>query len=437
MKNKPKNISAKKNSSAQSSAINEPVVTQTAIAENRNISRAKLITAIVVIGFICSFLFHYLYSAQAGKNQYPYNTFLFNPADRFNDFYNIFNATKDLNPFAFSVSVYFPFTYIIMHIFNSFDPPTALALFSLLFSGFIGFYVFKNMPGSNFIQKIIPSVLLTGLSYPFLFVLDRGNLEAWIFISIAMFLFYYLKGKDILAVAFLSFAICFKLYPGVLLLLFLIDRKYLAILYAGLLSGALTIISAAMLEGGVIDSFKGQMNCLKSFSASYISGGTTGLQHSTSLYVPLKLLYYNILTKMSSYPVDYEKTFNSVYFMFALALFAVLAFIVVRYKLSLWKKVNLLIMTFVLLPQISYDYKLISLFIPLMLFMQSDDRSRYDRFYAIVFGLLLIPKDYGWIANDMSIATVLNPLLILSVIVLIVAEAIKSKDTLKLTIGGK
>ena len=407
------------------------------VVADENLSRVKLITAIVVIGFICSFVFHYIYSTFPGKNQYPYNTFLFNPADRFNDFYNIFNATKDLNPFAFSVSVYFPFTYIIMHIFNAAEPATALTLFSLIFSGFLGVFVFMNIPGRNFMAKLIPSILLTVLSYPFLFVLDRGNLEAWIFISIGMFLFYYLKGKDLLAVICLSFAICFKLYPGVLLLLFLVDRKYLMIVYAGLISAGLTVISAAMLEGGMMESFKGQMTCLKNFSAQYISGGTTGLQHSTSLYVPLKLAYYNALTRMSSYPADYEKTFNSVYFLFALFLFAVLAFVVVRYRLPLWKKVNLLIMTFVLLPQISYDYKLISLFIPVLLFMRSDSTSRYDRFYAIAFGLLLVPKDYAWIAADMSIATVINPLLILSVITLTIVEAIKSKDTLKLTISGQ
>ncbi len=68
-----------------------------------------------------------------------------------------------------------------------------------------------------------------------------------------------------------------------------------------------------------------------------------------------------------------------------------------------------------LLPQVTFDYKMIHLYIALMLFLNSQKQSQYDILYAILFGLLLIPKDYFIIQSDISIAVFLNPLLMLMI----------------------
>ncbi len=68
-----------------------------------------------------------------------------------------------------------------------------------------------------------------------------------------------------------------------------------------------------------------------------------------------------------------------------------------------------------LLPQVTFDYKMIHLYIALMLFLNSQKQSPYDILYAILFGLLLIPKDYLYIQPDISIAVFLNPLLMLMI----------------------
>ena len=395
------------------------------------LKRLRMICLIVVAGLVCSLLYHHYQVANLDKDYYPFNTFLFNPADRFNDFNNIFKATADLNPFAYSVSVYFPFTYIVMHIFNVFDINTALLVFNISFIIFFLKYLYSNMPRMEAINKVISVLILSVLTYPFLFVVDRGNLEAWGFMAIAMFIYFYLRGNDMLSVVFLAIAVCFKLYPAVLAVLFILDRKYLMVVYTGLISAALTVISAALLKGGVVESVKGQLRCLAAFNKSYIGGGSHGLQHSSSLFVPLKLLYYNFLARFQYYPKGYESSFNSTYFIVALFLFALLGFVIFRYQLSFWKRIALLVMIFILLPQISYDYKLISVFIPMVLFINSDEVSKYNKYYTILFGLLLIPKDYIIIVNDLSVSSVFNPLIILSLILLIVVDAVKTGERLK------
>jgi hypothetical protein len=52
------------------------------------------------------------------------------------------------------------------------------------------------------------------------------------------------------------------------------------------------------------------------------------------------------------------------------------------------------------------------LFIPLWMFLNSKQLSKYNNFYAVLFGLLLIPKDYYIIRNNISISVIINPLLI-------------------------
>jgi hypothetical protein len=94
-----------------------------------------------------------------------------------------------------------------------------------------------------------------------------------------------------------------------------------------------------------------------------------------------------------------------------------------RYKLTLWKKVTILVLSFIVLPQISFDYKLVSLTIPLMLFIGSDEQSKYNVHFSILFGLLLIPKDYFMIVSDVSISIIINPLLIFILLCLIFIDS--------------
>ena len=84
----------------------------------------------------------------------------------------------------------------------------------------------------------------------------------------------------------------------------------------------------------------------------------------------------------------------------------------------------------ILLPHASADYKLIYIFIPMFMFINSDKKSRFDLFYIIMFALLLIPKDYYLFPkivsddayNDISIAVVLNILMILVMTAVVIID---------------
>jgi len=381
---------------------------------------------IVLVGLLLSMAFHYNL-AMSGKDYYPYNTFLFDPGDRFNDFNNIFNASSELNPFQFAVSVYFPLTYQLMHALCIFPVESALQIFLFTFFIFFIWYCFVTLRKFTINNIVIALIVLGLLNYPMMFVVDRANLELWIFMSIAGFLIAYDNNHNVLACLFLSIAISMKLYPALLGVLFITDKKYKYILYTAVITMGLTTLSAATLVGGISGTISGLSNCLKAFNAGYMSGGTSGLQHNTSMFVPLKLMYYAYYSSTGKFPVGYEQVFNKYYLVFAICVLSFVLFVVFKYKAERWKQVALLVISFIMLPQVSFDYKLVNLLIPIILFLGCETKSKKDLILSILFGLLLIPKDYYIIVSDLSIATVINPILLFSTLIFISFDVMKNK----------
>lgn len=369
--------------------------------------KTTIIIAITFAGFTASVFYHYVMSNYFGLGYYPYNTFLFIPADRFNDFRNIYRATIDLNPYAAPVSVYFPFTFIVVYLFTFFvHCDLALFAFTFIFLAFLIPYVYRAVPSAGKFGKPISTFILVFMSYPVLFALDRGNLESFLFIFLVLFFYYYRKQDDLKSVFFLSLAISMKLYPAVFIVLFLADKKYRNILYTGIFVVVVTLLSAFMLEGGVVKSFLGLKNNLEIFRNAYLMTDR-GLQHNASLYGVVKILRLPVL---------------NYYVVLALLLFSLTAAYVILKEDIFWKRVTLLVFSMILLPQVSYDYKLIHLFIPLLLFLNHEKLFKFDMMYALLWGLLLIPKDYYLISHDISIAVLINPLIMVIITGMIVFD---------------
>lgn len=376
--------------------------------------RIDVILAITLAGFAASVVYHFTQAHFFGLNFYPYNTFLFNPNDRFNDFFNIYRATATLKPYDFPVSVYFPFTFMMMYPFSVLSPIAAFCLFTLVFIGYFSYYLFSGLPEMSIKKRLFSVFVLSVLSYPFLFSVDRLNVECLLFIFLALFLHYYGKGEDWKSVVFLSLATAMKLYPLVFVVLFIKDRKFKYLPVISVLVVIVSVLSGWALREGVFGSFEGLKHNLALFSRDYFLTNH-GLQHNASLFGVARLLEKT--NYGARHLVDY-------YAMLALILFSCVAAYIVFRERKPWKNVALLTFTMILLPQVSYDYKLIHLFLPLMLFVQEENPGRFSCAYAVAFGLLLIPKDYYIIFEDVSIAVILNPAIMVFVILLIAMERI-------------
>jgi hypothetical protein len=168
---------------------------------------------------------------------------------------------------------------------------------------------------------------------------------------------------------------------------------------------ALSVLSAAVLEGGIQASVQGLQHNLGLFKEAYMRSGA-GLRFNTSLYGAITFLGKNFT--ILSIVIKY-------YTVLALITFAAISLFIIRKEKEFWRRVSLLVFMMLLLPLVTFDYKMIHLYIALMLFLNSQKQSQYDILYTILFGLLFIPKDYILLHSDISIAVFLNPLLMLMI----------------------
>lgn len=415
-------------------------------------SKINVISLIIIVGFVLSVFYHYILGTYLNLN-YPFNTFLFIPGDKFMDFFNVYNLSKDLNPYCqtFMYVNYFPFAYFVIYLFTLISAKISFLFMIIAFILFFVYFNYKNLkfqcPSFNKITLIKYVFIFSFMTYPFLLAIDRANFELVLFIFLALFTYFYVKKDFSKSIIFLSFAIAMKLYPITLLVLFFSDKKYKEIFYTLLLTLFISLISLVILKGSAFSNIICLLKWMTTVVMDYAIGNW-GLGYSSSLYGILKLLIFKmhsvitINTISGILPVIVFKLENSldvnvlikaykIYSIVVIALFSLIAAYVAFVEKQLWKKIALLLLSAILFTPISGDYKLLHLFIPLWLFWDSKDLSKFDMFYAVSFGLLLIPKDYLYIyilGELYNINILLNPIIMTLMVFVIIWQGITNRN---------
>jgi len=366
---------------------------------------------------------------------YPNSTFLFNPSDRFNDFINMIETCKILDPYNsnnFLPSVYFPFSNLFFYSFYKISYESILIsmlLFSIIFLAC--FYIlFRKMIQLDSKTKTLLFISIL-ISYPVIFSIDRMNLEIYLFLFTLTFIFFYLQKKYFIAILFLSFAICMKLYPILFLLLFIQDKNYKAITNTIIISLLLTFFSLALFTGGVIQNSNSLITNLNHFNNFY--SGSSGLQHNSSIYGLVKIFFRGVYSYIFKYGNEDANSTTNLFLKYPYLIFVALYFIIITTYILLiektfWKKVFLIISMTILLPHVSFDYKLLTIIIAIILFIENTSNEKNSKFYSVSFALLIIPNSYFYFANDISIGVIINPVIMLLITYKILVE---NKDIIR------
>jgi hypothetical protein len=390
-------------------------------------TKIRLIVVIVLFGFVCSVFFHYIEGVYLNL-PYPHNTFLFNPFDRFSDFNVLYDVMQFRSPYVGpNASAQYPLLNFIFLGMGLLPRIASLVIYmSLFIYVFLIFTILFTFP-ENPKKHISEIFILSFLTYPFLFTIDRGNLECLVLISLLAFIYSYQKKKYLLSTVFLSFAIAMKLFPIVLVVLYLSDKKYKEIILTGVFTGLLTIISLLFFKGGFLQNLLHIAGGANLVYLNRFLGGDLIVQRGVSLFTLIKIFFIeaNLLPK-----VDMSK-FLGIYIKTAIVVGLFLAAYVVFLEKEFWKKISVLVIAMLLLPQVSADYKLIHLFVPLFLFINAPRQSRLDWVYLALFGLLLIPKDYfllskvvSDVAQDISISVIINDVALMTMLLLVMGTGV-------------
>lgn len=396
-----------------------------------------VLTSIILVGFVVAVIYHYVLGFYLGL-EHPFNSFLFGPDSAFCDFVNILPFIKDLNPYQETTLWinYFPLAYILLFpltlIKNSL---VAYLIFASGFLSFLWFTNFKNFYCNNLtkIQNFQNIFILSIMSYPVIYLFDRGNFDMFLFIVLALFVYSFKSEKYFLSSIFLAIENAIKPFSILFLILFLFKKKYKEFFLSIILTIILIACGFMVLKGNFFDQIVIFIKDLAAFKIAYVYkvNDDRGMFFCASLFSMLKLF----LCKLTYTPIVSQGLLSKLYSYLCLVITAITIFFTWREKIF-WKQISLLTCSMLLLPYVVFDYKLIFLFIPIWLFVNEKSKSKFDLIFAICFGLLFIPKNIvithtttSYTATKwFSLSVIITPLLLLSIFGLIIFEQFYNKQ---------
>lgn len=390
--------------------------------------KVALLSSIILVGFAMGVIYHYILGFYLHFGE-PFNTFVYPASMAFCDFTGILNYAKHLNPYHEVIlwACYFPLDYIFLYPFSLIK--NFVVSYSLYISIFFIFLIIANIKAFTCdnltkLQNFQNIFILSVVSYPVLYMLDKGNLDSILFIILALFVYAFKSEKYFLAALLLGIENAFKPFPIFFLIFFLIKKRYKEFFASLLISALLVIGGFLFLKGSFFDQIIIFIKSLALFKIVYAYSPGVGIGFSSSLFMPLKAIMLHFSTKPSDLIA-----FIRMYDYFSIIITAVTLLFVWREEI-LWKQLTLLICNFLLLPYCTYDYKFIFLFIPIWLFVNAKVKSKFDFTYIILFALLFVPKSIiislpgihlqnpSWL----SLSAIINPAIMLILTLLIIYE---------------
>ena len=377
-------------------------------------------------------------------SRYPYNTFLFLSSVRFTDYTDTLATAILPNPYVSPDIPYLPFTWVVLR-------PVALAAADTSFI----FFLFFSLGGlalllSRVLAPIIPNpwarvgatYLLLGCGYPVLFCADRGNIELFLILLVAGALYYMGRARYFTAMLWLLPAICFKLYPA-LLLVFLVRQRKLRLTIGVLV--AFVVITFASL--GILSLSPQIVWHLYQRNMAYFSDFYVYENHSlegaASIWNAIKVSLILAGQQGLIAPIDF--TYDSTFVHHAFAMYSAgMIFLVTTLALfagvlekEFQRGAAMLLLFFALGSPAGGDYRLIYAGMALVILVLATNRRRYDWWVLVLLALTMVPKkeiilgfagrtesDY----RDVSAQVVLNPLLVSVAILLLLIDSWRQRD---------
>jgi hypothetical protein len=417
--------------------------------------KIQILSTILIIGFIFAIFYSYIYTNYFHYG-FPYNTFLNTPQAAFSDLTDYMDFMKLLNPYADGSpfdyldgwrKVLFPFGSLIFHLLNLISQTQAFLIYYFIF--LIGWIIFivNNFKQYNKLNNIRDVISITLLSYPFLYAIDRGNIEIYSFLMLAGFCFFYNnlnKYISLFGIICLSIVIAIKATPVIFLLLLIIEKKWKELFFVIFTVITLTIFSLLIFNENIGSNISNMINNQAQYTIHMIIKND-GWQYGSSLFGLFKIIlafYY----KISEHTINYDflnavKNLIQINSIFLAISLGYLSWYLKFIKSAYWKKIALIVIVMILFTPASADYKLLNLFIPLALFINTSTKSyKYDLTYTLLFGILLIPKNYYIIPflnnlmknGGLSISVLLNPIIMIILSYLIIREDVDSQKKLSI-----
>ena len=317
------------------------------------------------------------------------------------DFYDYFARFRLLHTTQFFSFDGFPFTYLapgvpLYRFFYAFGLFASSVVFLAIAAGcifFAGFRFSRAAMARSIDRTQFNNFLFVTLvfSYPLLLCLHRGNLELIVVIGLASGAWAYWTGRTWAAAILWGVFGSVKLYPLILLALFLSARQYKQMLAAIGAAIATTFLSLLYIGPNLTYAAHGIWGSLPRFTTrATLSYDSTVIGFDHSIFALLKVIAGSDNPNFKALLSWYIPAF--------VVLGTGLYFLRIR-KLPPANQLLALIVCSVLLPPTSYDYSLLNLYIPFavisLIAMENagPTKAHLTKFF-VLFALLFTPTNF-------------------------------------------
>jgi hypothetical protein len=404
-------------------------------AAGRSLSKSnklRLASLILMVGFALSVFVHYWLGAYCGY-RYPYSTYLMRPSDTmlidnivtknhcFGDLLAVCIHAENRDPYFASIpqpfeeprsfpSNYFPFGAMLPYPLTLVPYPWAVGIFITAFVAILLAFNWYFMRTGDPYADAISIAALTLMNYPAQMVVDRGNIEAFVFAFLAGFIVLLIRRQLLPSAALLGAAIAMKAVPAIFLPLCYKAAKRRGVGISVATAGFLTVGSILLMSRPVHLSVLRFISNILRYSG-IVTDGLEPANHASSLFGLFSIGAW--LSQGSPGVGPIWASFVSGYSLLAglILIGAIVACFALPMKL--WEMATTLTVCLVLLPKQSPDYRLIHMMIPFALFVNSKTDRSNGLVYTVLFSLLLVPKSFIIVAHETSLNSVLNPILML------------------------
>jgi Glycosyltransferase family 87 len=381
----------------------------------RNRDEVLWLMLLMFVGFSVAVFSHYLMGFYLGQ-PYPYNTFLSNPLYRFSDLYQTWLTTGNPSPYLGSSatfpSSYLPFTHLILKPLTWLPYFLALPLFLVSTAAAILWLLAAQLREVALPLRLVTASVIGLLNYPVLLMLDRGNVESLILLLVAGSALNARRGAWKWSAVLIGAAAAMKGYPLLFVLVLVGARRYRDAAVAVVTAAGLTLVSFMTFSGGLLENARALIHSLGTVFA--INAGEIGVQHGSSLS-GLASAVAHTAPAMSWLPETVAPI--------SLAVLLVGAIGVASGRLALWQSFAVVAGLTVLVPSVSFDYRLVLLMVPLVVLLREPGGS-LRRPSLLLIGLLFVPKGLPILYGGVSLGVVVNPLLLLLLVLGLTSAAV-------------
>jgi Glycosyltransferase family 87 len=328
--------------------------------------------------------------------KYPYNWPMI-PIDALHDYWDYFDRFELLHTTAFFTAPGYPFTYlapgvVLYELLYIFGERGGFLVYMILIVVSLSFAFIRIR--SEMLLRGFPKELAEGLplfilvaSYPIIFCIQRGNLEILIAIGLALGTWAYWKGQTWTAAIVWGVFGSVKLYPLLLLAIFLSFRQYRQFFVSLLAAASTTLLSLLYIGPDLRTASAGISRSLDAFLELYSLRIDYWIGFDHSLFALLKLNIHNV-----ALPTLLRR------YMITLAVLMLTLYVVRIRKLPVANQLLILTVASILLPPTSWDYTLLQLYAPfiILVFITIDSHRKVPGLFQVLvlLGLTFTPTNF-------------------------------------------